>query len=150
MCSSDLDVQLRGDPAAPRGAQSATQLRARCLDAEQVQQRALRVEGREDVRGDDLLAAGECDSGDPPVAFGDRGHLRTGADLGAEAPRRIGDGVMMCKPLVLSSGEWALPISRWKEHDESAQLIVSTDSGKTWTRRGGCNVPKDEIGRAHV
>jgi hypothetical protein len=58
-------------------------------------------------------------------------------------PRRIGDGVMMCKPLVLSSGEWALPISRWKEHDESAQLIVSTDSGKTWTRRGGCNVPKD-------
>lgn len=58
-------------------------------------------------------------------------------------PRRIGDGVMMCKPLVLSSGEWALPISKWKEHDESAQLIVSTDSGKTWTRRGGCNVPKD-------
>ncbi|MBC8350401.1 MAG: exo-alpha-sialidase [Planctomycetes bacterium] len=58
-------------------------------------------------------------------------------------PRRIGDGVMMCKPLVLSSGEWALPISRWKEHDESAQFIVSTDSGRTWTRRGGCNVPKD-------
>jgi hypothetical protein len=58
-------------------------------------------------------------------------------------PRRIGDGVMMCKPLALSSGEWALPISRWKEHDESAQMIVSTDGGKTWTRRGGCNVPKD-------
>ena len=58
-------------------------------------------------------------------------------------PRRIGDGVMMCKPIVLSSGEWALPISKWKEHDESAQFIVSTDSGKTWTRRGGCNVPKD-------
>jgi hypothetical protein len=58
-------------------------------------------------------------------------------------PRRIGDGVMMCKPLALSSGEWVLPISRWKEHDESAQMIVSTDGGKTWTRRGGCNVPKD-------
>jgi hypothetical protein len=59
------------------------------------------------------------------------------------SPRRIGDGVMMCKPLALSSGEWVLPISKWKEHDESAQCIVSTDSGKTWTRRGGCNVPKD-------
>lgn len=59
------------------------------------------------------------------------------------APRRIGDGVMMCKPLALSSGEWVLPISRWREHDESAQMIVSTDAGKTWTRRGGCNVPKD-------
>ena len=58
-------------------------------------------------------------------------------------PRRIGDGVMMCKPLALSSGEWVLPISRWREHEESAQMIVSTDAGKTWTRRGGCNVPKD-------
>ena len=56
-------------------------------------------------------------------------------------PRRIGDGVMMCKPLALSSGEWGLPISRWREHDGSAQLIVSTDAGKTWARRGGCNVP---------
>jgi len=58
-------------------------------------------------------------------------------------PHRIGDGVMMCKPVVLSSGEWVLPISRWREHDESAQMIVSNDAGKTWIRRGGCNVPKD-------
>lgn len=58
-------------------------------------------------------------------------------------PRRIDNGVMMCKPLVLSSGEWVLPISRWREHDESAQMIVSNDHGKTWTLRGGCNVPKD-------
>jgi len=58
-------------------------------------------------------------------------------------PRRIGDGVMMCKPLVLSSGEWALPVSLWRGRDESAQMIVSTDAGKTWARRGGCNVPKD-------
>jgi hypothetical protein len=58
-------------------------------------------------------------------------------------PRRLGDGVMMCKPLALSSGEWVLPISRWREHDESAQCMVSTDAGVTWTRRGGCNVPKD-------
>ncbi len=58
-------------------------------------------------------------------------------------PRRIGDGVMMCKPLALSSGEWALPVSLWREHDESAQMIVSNDQGKTWTLRGACNVPKD-------
>jgi len=58
-------------------------------------------------------------------------------------PRRIGDGVMMCKPLVLSSGEWVLPISLWRGHDASAQFVISTDSGRTWTRRGGCDVPKD-------
>jgi hypothetical protein len=58
-------------------------------------------------------------------------------------PRRIGDGVMMCKPIVLSSGDWVLPISRWKEHEESAQCVVSADAGKTWARRGACHVPAD-------
>lgn len=56
-------------------------------------------------------------------------------------PRRIADGVMMCKPITLSTGEWALPISKWRLHDRSAQIVVSTDHGKTWTVRGGCNVP---------
>jgi sialidase-1 len=56
-------------------------------------------------------------------------------------PRRVGDGVMMCKPLILSTGEWVLPISRWRTHDNSAQMVVSPDKGKTWTVRGGCNVP---------
>lgn len=56
-------------------------------------------------------------------------------------PRRITDGVMMCKPLTLSTGEWVLPISKWREHDNSAQMIVSTDQGESWTLRGGCNVP---------
>ncbi|MBM3860498.1 MAG: exo-alpha-sialidase [Verrucomicrobia bacterium] len=56
-------------------------------------------------------------------------------------PRRIADGVMMCKPLTLSTGEWALPISAWRLHDNSARLFVSTDKAKTWTLRGGCNVP---------
>lgn len=58
-------------------------------------------------------------------------------------PKRITDGVMMCKPLVLSSGEWALPASTWRATDESARMIVSADQGKTWSRRGGCNVPKN-------
>ena len=58
-------------------------------------------------------------------------------------PRRVGDGVMMCKPLVLASGEWVLPISKWKAHDNSAQMIVSANKGKTWKLRGGPNVPPD-------
>lgn len=58
-------------------------------------------------------------------------------------PRRIGDGVMMCKPVVLSTGEWALPISLWREHDKSAQVVVSADAGRTWSVRGACNVPQD-------
>lgn len=56
-------------------------------------------------------------------------------------PRRIGDGVMMCKPIVLTNGDWVLPISKWREHDNSAQMVVSSDKGKNWTVRGGCNVP---------
>ena len=56
-------------------------------------------------------------------------------------PRRIADGVMMCKPLSLSSGEWVLPISEWREHDHRAQMIVSTDQGNSWSLRGARNVP---------
>jgi len=59
-------------------------------------------------------------------------------------PRRIADGVMMCKPLTLTSGEWVLPVSKWREHDHSAGMIVSTDRGQTWTLRGGCNVPVED------
>ena len=60
-----------------------------------------------------------------------------------EKPRRITDGIMMCKPLVLKSGEWVLPASTWRKTDDSAKMVVSTDQGKTWTIRGGCNVPAE-------
>ncbi len=50
---------------------------------------------------------------------------------------------MMCKPIVLSTGEWCLPASTWRQTDHSARMVVSTDEGKTWRVRGGCNVPKD-------
>lgn len=59
------------------------------------------------------------------------------------APRRLTDGVMMCKPMVLSSGEWCLPASTWRQTDYSARMVVSADGGRTWQVRGGCNVPKD-------
>jgi hypothetical protein len=58
-------------------------------------------------------------------------------------PRRLTDGVMMCKPTVLSTGEWALPASTWRTQNDSARMIVSTDEGKTWSLRGACNVPVD-------
>lgn len=58
-------------------------------------------------------------------------------------PRRITDGIMMCKPTVLSSGEWLLPVSTWRETDNSARVIVSEDMGKTFTLRGACNIPKE-------
>jgi predicted neuraminidase len=56
-------------------------------------------------------------------------------------PVRVTDGVMMCKPLVLTSGEWVLPASTWRQTDNSAKMVVSTDQGKTWTIRGACQVP---------
>lgn len=59
-----------------------------------------------------------------------------------DSPRRITDGIMMCKPLVLSSGQWILPASTWRKTDNSARLIASADQGKTWTLRGACNVPE--------
>jgi hypothetical protein len=57
-------------------------------------------------------------------------------------PRRLTDGVMMCKPLVLSTGEWALPASTWRSTNRSARMVVSADQGRTWILRGACNVPK--------
>lgn len=56
-------------------------------------------------------------------------------------PTRITNGVMMCKPIVLSSGEWVLPASTWRQTDNSAKMVISTDHGKTWSTRGACNVP---------
>ena len=50
---------------------------------------------------------------------------------------------MMCKPIVLSTGEWVLPVSTWRTTDNSAKIVVSTDHGKTWRIRGACHLPKD-------
>ena len=55
----------------------------------------------------------------------------------------ISTGVMMCKPTVLSNGDWLLPVSTWRETDNSAKVVVSTDQGKTFSLRGSCNVPKE-------
>ena len=58
-------------------------------------------------------------------------------------PRRLVDGVMMCKPVVLSTGEWVLPVSFWHVWKESAKMVVSKDSGQTWNVRGAVHVPQN-------
>ncbi len=57
-------------------------------------------------------------------------------------PERLTDGVMMCKPVVLSSGEWVLPASTWRKTDNSARLIVSKNKGKSWKLKGAAHVPE--------
>ena len=60
------------------------------------------------------------------------------------APTLIAQGVMMCKPLVLSSGEWVLPVCTWFT-EQSSKAVVSSDQGKTWTIRGGATMPKELV-----
>ena len=62
-------------------------------------------------------------------------------------PRRIGAGVMMNKPVVLSTGEWLSPIAAWGS-EESAGVFRSTDHGATWERLGGARVPEKEYRNA--
>lgn len=73
------------------------------------------------------------------------------------APRRIWHGSMLNKPTVLSTGEWMLPAQLlihskgfgpfaggvFPELDpyRGANVLVSTDEGATWQRRGGAQFP---------
>lgn len=59
------------------------------------------------------------------------------------SPKRLAEGVLMCKPTVLKNGEWALPISTWFLTDNSAQYVSSTDQGRTWSVKGSCHVPEN-------
>lgn len=68
--------------------------------------------------------------------------------------RRIGEGVMLNKPIALSSGEWLFPIAVWdvgimdpfgsnKPHCKRLAYAVRTvDEGKTFTRIGGVAAKK--------
>jgi hypothetical protein len=57
-------------------------------------------------------------------------------------PRRLTDGIMMCKPTVLSSGEWVLPASIWRARG-GARMVISKDQGRHWHVRGSVDVPED-------
>lgn len=58
-------------------------------------------------------------------------------------PKRLCDGIMMNKPLVLKNGDWLLPVSTWMTTRNSAQVVVSADQGKSWSLRGACDVPAE-------
>lgn len=80
-------------------------------------------------------------------------------------PRRIWDGCALNKPIIRSNGEWLLISSIWDRgrnqppFKESfpeldslrmANLLVSTDQGATWTRRGGVRFEGPSFDESHV
>lgn len=63
---------------------------------------------------------------------------------------RIADGVMMNKPIVLSDGTWALPVSVWSiesfvnaGEDVGTKMFVSEDNGKSFRERGRFLLPPE-------
>ncbi len=72
------------------------------------------------------------------------------------APRRLFDGIMMCRPTVDSQGRWLFPASIWQVKPNSApalrrdmgelkgaNVFVSTDQGKTFSHLGQARTPKE-------
>ena len=67
-------------------------------------------------------------------------------------PVRIGQDVMLNKPIVLTGGEWLFPIAVWRKGVEAVPGLVSTekerlsfvyrstDCGRTFERLGGADV----------
>lgn len=60
------------------------------------------------------------------------------------APRRIGDGIMLNKPTVLSNGDWLFTSSVWKA-DDSIKVYASTDQGESFALRGTANIPDPKM-----
>ena len=66
-------------------------------------------------------------------------------------PRRIANGIMMNKPTVLSSGEWAMPTAVWNDicgkvpeelqNEKKSNVVISTDNGESFIYRGGADIP---------
>lgn len=83
-------------------------------------------------------------------------------------PVRIWHGTAKSKPIVLSSGEWVLPVSllnrsiidkvpntfqdAYHELDSlrRANVFVSNDQGQTWVRRGGVKFPDSSYDEHHI
>lgn len=55
-------------------------------------------------------------------------------------PRLIGEGIMMCKPTVVSQGAWLLPTAIW-QREGSCRVLASTDRGQSWSLRGTATIP---------
>ncbi len=59
--------------------------------------------------------------------------------------RRLVDGVMMCKPTVLSNGDWALPVSFWHKPEASSMMVVSSNKGRKWKIKGAVRIPEESL-----
>lgn len=67
-------------------------------------------------------------------------------------PRRICDGIMMCKPIADSRGRWILPVAVWNiepDHPNrtlqpGAHFVVSEDKGITWQSLGHSTIPRKD------
>jgi predicted neuraminidase len=67
-------------------------------------------------------------------------------------PKRICDGIMMCKPIADSKGRWILPVAIWNiepDHPNrtlspGAHFVVSEDKGKNWKSLGLSTIPRKE------
>jgi hypothetical protein len=60
-------------------------------------------------------------------------------------PRRLTEGIMMCKPTVLSDCTWLLPASTWRATDYSARATASYNNGLSFEVAGACNIlPEDQ------
>ncbi len=65
-------------------------------------------------------------------------------------PRHVAQGVMMCKPIVLSNGKWIFPISDWAarlsgDRDAaSAAVYIAVDQGESFELRGKALVPLED------
>ena len=56
-------------------------------------------------------------------------------------PKAMFPGTAINKPIVTSQGEWFMPSAMWNKNN-SSQVMVSRDKGKTWALRGAVNIPK--------
>ena len=76
------------------------------------------------------------------------------AHLSWSKPRRIANGIMLNKPLVLKNGDWLFPCTIWcdecgappterhgLENEQFSNVYATSDQGKTFTLRGHADVP---------
>ncbi|GAA3406835.1 exo-alpha-sialidase [Paenibacillus hodogayensis] len=66
-------------------------------------------------------------------------------------PRRLGNGVMLNKPTVLSTGEWLFPVALWENknsylnhlpEERFSNVLATADQGETFELRGRADVPQ--------
>ena len=88
-------------------------------------------------------------------------------ELTWSVPRYLWPGSALNKPIVLSDGDWMLPVQLFDHMDggrgpfkvgvfpeldpvRGANVLVSSDQGHTWTRRGGRRFPEPNFYEHHV